>query len=89
MKLKLNRDPIYLCNFAAILGDPSENTRDCTCGSLKSTIRHPGRIHAAWEVASSLANCMQAGMSEIHSPGAVEGIGSQMPGSHDAPEYSI
>lgn len=55
----------------------------------ESTTRHPGKVHAAWEVASSLANRMQAGMSEIHSPGAVEGIGSQMPGSRDAPEYSI
>lgn len=54
-----------------------------------TTTRHPGKVHAAWEVASSLANHMQAGMSEIHSLGAVEGIGSQMPGFRDAPEYSI
>lgn len=32
---------------------------------------------------------MQARMSEIHSLGAMEGTGSQMPGSRDALEYSI
>lgn len=55
----------------------------------ESTTRHPGKVHAAWEVASSLANRMQARMSEIQSLGAVEGTGSQMPGSRDAPEHSI
>lgn len=87
MKFKLHWAPICVYNLAAILGDPSENILGLTCGYLRVPARKPREVHAAWEVISSLANCIQAGMSENHSQGPVEGVRFQMPGSTEALEY--
>lgn len=55
VKLELNQDPIFLYNFATILGDPIENTLDYTCESLRvlqdtlGRSMQRGRWQAPWK----------------------------------------